>query len=318
MPNLPRAIRATISDTMNKKLKVSDENGWHRDWSDINRLPVTLAAVFCLVMYVFAAIGQSVDTRSILNGVITKTDAINRVSYRLSYRERVYENGKMRTGSSDIRYQKSPRRVYIKTDNGTELLWGPDMNEGDVLVHPPSFPYFNLNLNPDGYWMRKDQHHGIEDVGFDYVSSLLKAAIIRAGDNFSSHFLYKGELTYGSAACYEIDIVAIDFGYKPYVVKKGETVITIARSHSLNEYMTLKHNPQISSYSDVKAGQSLLLPSDFAPRVILYIDKQTLFPVLLRVEDEKGVFEEYVYQDVNVNPNFNPNEFTKDCKDYRF
>lgn len=274
--------------------------------------------ILYLILIAMPCQGQSPDAHSILNEVLANMNKINTLNYKLTYRERVFENGKIRTGSSTIKYQKLPRRVYIKTANGTELLWGPDMNEGDVLAHPSSFPFFTLNLDPDGYWMRKDQHHGIEDVGFDYLAIMLKYTIKRAGDQFNSRFIYKGDTTFDGKECFEINVITPDFTYKSYTVKTGETILTIARAQALNEYLVLKHNPEVSNYTSLKVGKTILLPTDYAPFITLFIDKQKMLPVFLCVEDEKGIFEEYIYRELVINPNFNSDEFSKDYKDYHF
>lgn len=261
---------------------------------------------------------QSPTARDILSKVFETIGTIQTLYYRLEYKERVWESGKMRNDSSITKYQKAPRKLYIKVANGTELLWGPEMNGGDVLVHPNSFPFFNLNLNPNGYFMRKNQHHGVDEMGFDYFKGLVQAAIDRAGTEFDSKFFYQGEVSFNGFQCQEVLMIDPSFKYVPYTVKKGETILTIARALYLNEYTVLKHNPKVSSYSDVKAGQIIQIPTNYAMQVRLYIDKKTMLPVMMRVDDEKGLFEEYDYRELKLNPDFKSEEFTRNYKDYHF
>jgi hypothetical protein len=262
--------------------------------------------------------GGSISPRTILNNVFDKIATIKTLHYQLTYKERVFETGKYRIDSSSIKYQKLPRRIYIKMSNGAELLWGPDVNEGDALIHPNSFPYFNLSLNPDGYWMRKNQHHSIDQIGFDYFESLVKASITRAANNFDTHFFYTGDLTFKGFQCMEIQVLDPDFKFVPYTVKAGETILTIARSLNLNEYLILKHNPKVSSYTDVKPGQIIMIPSNYGMQVKMYIDKNTMLPVMMRIDDEKGLFEEYDYKRLDLNPDIKQEEFSKSYKDYHF
>ncbi|NNM95656.1 MAG: DUF1571 domain-containing protein [Bacteroidia bacterium] len=276
------------------------------------------AAIILLFLLHGAAVAQPDDARAIINKVMEKLGGINTACYQLTYCEKVFETGKMRRGSSDIKYRKTTQRVYMKTENGTELLWGPDLNDGDVLVHPSSFPFFNLSLNPDGYWMRKDQHHGVQDIGFQYLSVVLNAAIKRAGDRFSDYFTYAGDTTLCGTNCLKIKVAAPRFGYIKYKVGKGENIITIARNLALNEYLVLKHNPGTGSYTDVKEGQTILISTDYAPLVELCIDKHTLIPLMLQVNDEKGLFEQYIYRNLVINPAMDESEFSKDYKDYHF
>jgi len=258
------------------------------------------------------------DAHKLLNGLFESIGKIQQLYYKLKYQERVFETGKYRKDSSTAKYQKTPRRIYMKMSNGAELLWGPDMNDGDVLIHPNAFPYFNLNLNPNGYWMRKNQHHSVDVAGFDYFEGLVKAAMAKADKDFDSHFFYLGELTYNGFKCYKLVIIDPNFKFVPYTVLKDETIITIARKLYLNEYMILKHNPKVSSYTDVKEGQSILVPTNYGMEVTMYIDENTMLPVLMRVDDEKGLFEQYEYKELKLNPDIKSEEFSKGYKGYHF
>jgi hypothetical protein len=277
------------------------------------------ALLFIALLAALNSMAQSTDPKDIVNRVFDRISTIHTLCFKLHYKERVYENGKYRNDSSFAKYQKAPRREYIKVSNGTELLWGPDINGGDVLVHPNSFPYFNINLNPDGYYMRKNQHHGIDEMGFDYFKDLVQSAIDRAGKDFNKHFFYQGEITYNAHQCIQLVIIDPEFKYAPYTAKKGETVLSLARSMHLNEYMILKRNPKISSYTEsLKEGQSIQLPTNYGMLVTLYIDKDMLLPVMMRVDDDKGLFEQYDYDNLKLNPTFQDGELTRDYKGYHF
>ena len=56
----------------------------------------------------------------------------------------------------------------------------------------------------------------------------------------------------------------------------------------------------------------------YAKYVLLYIDKDNFLPIGVRVFDDKGLFEQYDYYNLQVNPKFDDAEFTKDYKDYNF
>lgn len=281
--------------------------------------PAVIVLLFSIVFIAFARqpLAQVIDTRALLNTTFDSIDKVKTLYFKLEYKERIYDNGKLRHDSSTTKYQKSPLRIYMKMANGAELLWGPDANDGDVLVHPNSFPYFNLNLNPDGYWMRKNQHHGIDEMGLAYFECLLKAEMNKAGKDYASEFFYQGEVTFGVFRCYHVLLIFPGFKFIPYTVQKGETVLTIAHKLCLNEYMILKYN-KLGSYTDVKVGQTISVPNHYAQQISLYIDKQTMLPVMIRADDDKGLFEEYDYKSLNVNPLFKSEEFSKDYKGYHF
>lgn len=254
--------------------------------------------------------------RTIILNVLKSIAHVHTLIYKLDYMERK-ANGKMRKDSSTIKYQKSPLRIYMKMSNGAEILWGPDMNGGNVLVHPNSFPYFNLDLDPNGSIMRKNQHHGIGVTGYAYFGEILKASMDKAGTGFDSCFLYLGEISFNGYRCYKLAVIDPHFRYIPYVVQKGETILTIARKLYLNEFMIAQHN-NLGSYASVKAGQTIMVPDNYAREILLYIDEKTMLPVMMKVNDDQGLFEEYHFRSVAVNPSISPEEFTKDYKDYHF
>jgi hypothetical protein len=282
------------------------------------RLLLLLLLLFSTPLLSFGPGNSSVEARKILDNLFASIDNIKTLYFKLEYRERLIDNGKFRHDSSTTKYQKLPRRIYMKMSNGAELLWGPDMNDGDVLIHPNGFPYVNLDLNPDGSLMRKNQHHGIYAAGFDYFADLIKASMVRADKDFDSRFFSQGEITYNGFKCQRLLILDPAFKFVPYTVQKGETILTIAKKLSLNEYMILKHNPKVSSYTDIKEGQSILIPTNYGMVVSLYIDETMMLPVMIHVEDEKGLFEEYDYKVLKLNPDFKSEEFSRNYKGYHF
>jgi len=50
----------------------------------------------------------------------------------------------------------------------------------------------------------------------------------------------------------------------------------------------------------------------------LYIDKTNYLPVVQIIYDDKGLFGQYEYNSLIVNPVFAPDEFTSKFKDYKF
>lgn len=203
--------------------------------------------------------------------------------------------------------------------SGPELLWLEGTNNGNALVNPNGFPYIDLNLDPMGSLMRENQHHTVKEVGYDYFADLIRNAIKIAGNAFDSYFKCQGEIEWDNHTCYSIAAEYPDFKYESYAVKKGETLITIARLKHLSEYMLLELNEkEVSNYDDVKTGQMITIPNMYGNKIILYIDKELLVPRVIKVYDEKGLFESYEYRDLEINPKIADEEFTKEYKGYGF
>jgi outer membrane lipoprotein-sorting protein len=74
----------------------------------------------------------------------------------------------------------------------------------------------------------------------------------------------------------------------------------------------------VKGMDDDLGGKTLKVPSSYAKKSVLYIQKDTKIPVYQEMSDDKGLFEKYEYRDVVVNPKFADDEFTTSFSDYRF
>ena len=255
------------------------------------------------------------NNRELIDNIFEAVDNIKTMRFNLQCNERI--KGRMTHYESKVKLQISPRKVYLSL-KGPEVLWVQGQNGGDALVNPGAFPYMNLNLDPYGSIMRKDQHHTIHEMGFQYLADILKDGMKRAGDKLDKYFVVVGEEKLNGRNCYKLAISFPDFAWGTYTVKKGENLTTIARKLRISEYMVLMNNPKRSWYNDVKEGQIIQVPNAYGKLTILLIDKELLLPVSNKVFDDRGLFETYEYHDLEINTTIQPEEFTKDYKDYNF
>ena len=105
---------------------------------------------------------------------------------------------------------------------------------------------------------------------------------------------------------------------KSYKVSGDENIAEIAKKFNVNEYAILELNPECDNYEDVRSGQVIIIPSHYGVKMILYISKKTILPLIVRVYDHKGLFEEYDYTRFQLNPQFANNEFDEDFAEYDF
>jgi outer membrane lipoprotein-sorting protein len=255
------------------------------------------------------------NTRDILNKILEATANIKTLRYDLLRNERI--KGRMSYTESQVKLQVSPRKIYLSM-HGPEVLWIEGTNTGEALVNPGTFPYFNLNLDPMGSLMRKNQHHTLNEIGIQYLADILKDGIKRAGDNINKYFIITGEEIRDGRPCYKLSITFPDFGWEQYTVEKGENITTIARKLHVSEYMILENNPKYSWYNDVKPNQIIKVPNAFARLIMMSIDKEWFFPVSTNVFDDKGLFETYDYKNLKINSVISPEEFTKGYQGYHF
>jgi LysM repeat protein len=253
--------------------------------------------------------------KDVIGKLITAVSRMETMKWNLKVIERI--KGKEKKYGSAVKLRVNPRKLYINV-RGTEVLWLSGTNGGKALVHPNSFPYINLNLDPLGSLMRSEQHHTIYEMGFTYMGEIIKQFEIRAGDKFGDLFKYEGEEEHNYQKCHKITINNPAFTYVNYTVKKGETMISIARKLYVGEYMILENNPKYKDFDGVKEGDVIKVPTSYAKNVTLFIDKLYNVPIGIKVEDDKGLYEQYDYFFLQVNPKIDDAEFTKDYKEYKF
>ncbi len=253
--------------------------------------------------------------RELIDKIFEAVDNIKTMRFNLQCNERI--KGRMTHYESKVKLQVSPRKLYLSL-KGPEVLWIQGQNNGDALVNPGAFPYMNLNLDPYGSLMRKDQHHTIHEMGFQYLADILKDGLKRAGDKLDKYFVIVGDEKLDGRDCYKLAISFPDFAWETYKVKKGENLTTIARKLRVSEYMVLMNNSKISWYNDVKEGQNIFVPNAYGKLTILLIDKEYMVPVSNEVFDDKGLFETYKYFDLQINTPIPAEEFSKTYKGYNF
>ena len=239
---------------------------------------------------------------------------------RLKYSLKIIERGKKGFNhyESSVKLNRKPRKIYLYI-KGIELLWVDGWNNNKAFVKPNSFPYVNLSLDPLGYLMRQDQHHTLNEMGVDYFASIIEFIALKNMDHFDTYFKLEGEERINNRPCYKIIIDNKDFGYENYTVGDNESITSIARKLHISEYMILEVNPKLNDYFHIlKKGQLLKVPNAYAKHVTLYIDQLYFLPISIKILDDKGLFEQYDYHFLQVNPKIEDTEFTKTYKDYKF
>jgi outer membrane lipoprotein-sorting protein len=279
-----------------------------------------LFSCFILItgLFIFSSFylnNHNTDADAIVNKMFAAMQNVKTLQYKLRVTERI--RGKIEARESQVKLQISPRKLYMKIKN-QEVLWVQGTNGGNALINPGTFPYVNLNLDPLGSIMRKDQHHTIHELGFAYIASILKNHLDKHTSDFKKHFFITGEEVFDGKTCYKLSVLMPDFGWETYTVKKGENIVTIARKLHISEYMILENNPNISWYDAVKEDQQIQVPNSYSKYALLLVDKETMLPVSTKLIDDKGLFEAYYYTDLKINAHIPPEEFTRGYKDYNF
>jgi hypothetical protein len=255
--------------------------------------------------------------KDVINKMIASIKDVKGLKYNLKITERAKKGG-YNYYESSVKFNKNPKQVYLYI-KGIELLWLQGKNKGKALVKPNYFPYIAMNLDPMGSLMRQDQHHTLYEMGYDYFGNIIENSAIKLGDKFNDYFTLVGEERINGRPAHKVVIDNKDFKFVDYTIGEGESITSIARKLNVSEYMILERNRKFKDYFDIlEPGKVIQVPTWYCKTVTLWIDSFYFLPIAVKIMDDKGLFEEYNYNFLQVNPKFEEGEFTRDYKDYKF
>ena len=269
-------------------------------------------------LFHFSSFGQK-SVRDIIQRMNTAGSGIRTAAFTIYGEERL-KNGDVFISERNVKLIAKPKKVYfysVKPDPGMEVLWKEGPGE-KMTVNPGGFPYITLHINHNGAIARKDSHHAIHDMGFDYVVKLINYYMQTQGENIFKWAVIKDTLQWQGLTCIHLAIDFKDYPVNNYTVLKGENLSSIAAKLHVNDYMILSMNNSIDDMDDVEEGQRILVPGLYASRIEFYIDMKSWLPVRQLIYDQKGLYEKYEVRKLKVNPVFKPEEFTEEYKDYKF
>jgi outer membrane lipoprotein-sorting protein len=255
----------------------------------------------------------------IVKDMFSKSKQIHSMKYVMKKEERI--DGKMIMQQSSVKLVSHPLKVYLHQElpkKGLEVLYVQGTNSNNAIVNTNGFPWVNLNLDPMGNIMRENQHHTIFESGYPHLMSILEHLTTKYSQHVEGMVSNTGLVNWNGRSCWNISFNNPNFKVSKYTVKEGETILSLSAKAKLSEYMVLELNKDIDGYNDIKAGQVINLPNDYSPKLELIVDKNELIPLVIKVYDEKGLYEHYEYYNVVTNPVFKSNEFEKGYPEYNF
>jgi len=281
--------------------------------SKINRLFSIILSLFSCIMIN----ANAQDSNELLSKMFKKTAQIQTLKYYLIIHQRI--KGIMHIQKAYIKIQRNPLKIYYRQDVGykAELLFIEGQNNNKALVNLRTLPFFNLNLDPYGSLMRKNQHHTIFDADFNYGVGIVEILFNKYKSNNSILINQDGTVLWDGNECYKLILQNLNFAYVDYKVNQGENITSLAAKLKLNDYMILELN-NLSKYYSVKTGQLIKIPNDYAYSMELYLDKQRYIPLYMKIYDDKGLYEQFEFTNVEIDPKFAPDEFSKTFKEYKF
>lgn len=277
-----------------------------------------LTILFAASLFSTSLSAQEVDKHEMFKKMMTTIEGIKTLSFKMDKTERI--KGKMMPGSQDVKLNVKPFKVYLKVhvpNKGAEVLYVEGENKGNCKVNPNAFPYMTLNLDPDGDILRKDQHHSVKQLGFEYTGDLLNHVYNKYKSKINDYVSINGEVTYDGRKCWNVTLTNKEYKIESYTAVAGDDMLKVARKLRLDEYSLLELNGK-KNFDDLKVGETIKVPNSLCKQIEMYIDKETYLPLYQKLFDEKGLMATYEYTKLKINPTFKPEEFTDSYSGYDF
>ena len=276
----------------------------------------TLLLLLTALLWPMKSLAQ--DPMAIMEEMISEIDNIRTLAYSQKKWERV--EGELFYENSVFKMNRKPFKVYMfqyAPRENLEVIYKAGWNGGKAKVNAGKL-IPNLSLDINGSRMRENQHHNITAVGFDQLAQIVRKLKSKYGDKARELIAYKGKVKWDGKTCHKIQMENPNFGWKTYTVKAGEDLLTIAKKYALSEHMILEGNSNVDDYDDVRAGQKIRIPSDYAKKTTFLIDTETMLPIKTVVYDDKGLYARYEFFNLWVNPPFSSEVFDPENDDYGF
>ncbi len=275
-----------------------------------------ISLILFVIFTISIAVAQS--GLDVIKLMIEKNKQVKGLRYILIMQERI--EGKFIKTKMLQKINTTPFKVYLKQDypdKDLELLYVTGLNNGKARVKKNAI--IKVSLDPYGSMIRKNQHNTVFNSGFNYTINIMEFLMKKYADKAEKMVINEGLVKVEDGSiCYKLTLEDPDFKYINYTVKKGETLTSIAKKMYVSDYMILENNPKVDWFDDVEEGDVIKVPTVYAKKTILYIDKSVMLPTIIKIFDDKGLFEQYEFSKLQFNPTFTAEEFSQDNKNYGF
>lgn len=258
--------------------------------------------------------------RIVFNKMIEACNSLETAKFQLRSTERM-PDGKLHESEFYVKLKTHPRKLYLFSrypSSGLEVLWNPDLLGQKMLINPNGFPYINLKFSAYHPLVRKDTHHTIHEIGFDYLVSMIDYYMAFYGDRFFSYLSIKDTVSWEGRSCIVVNFDFTDFDYILYTVSQNENLTSIGNKLHVSDYSLLSLNPSVKEYDDIHPGQIIKVPNFYNRRIEFWVDRATWLPLVQCIYDNTGLFEKYELRNFLFNPEISPDEFTPGYGDYGF
>lgn len=226
------------------------------------------------------------------------------MTYHFFAQERM-DNGKYSKSDVEFKVIANPLKIYADAHlpQSAQLIYDDAVSK-DVKVKKG----LKLNLSPTNSLLMKGVHNPVTRAGFGQIRKILQTSMDqRKGQDLASYVTLIGTVNYDGKDCWKIEINDPDYKIIEYTVQPNEhSVWAIGKKLAISEYKIKELN---DIGDDVKPGQKIKIPSSYAKKTTLFVDKSNYLPIYHKMEDEKGVYEIYEFKDLKLGVNLTDSDF---------
>lgn len=252
----------------------------------------------------------------ILHQVFDSIKNINSVEYKISSIERTSKG--FVTAGSEVKLQTHPLKFYFhNTEKKIEILYNPSISETKTLVRNDNILNISILLDPNNALMRKNQHHTIMDLGFDFIGKAIAFTISKDLEGIN-HLTLHGKCVKNGYSCYLLEYENLSFDYEDYKVGANENISFIAKKLIVNDHIIRYKNNMLNNFGYLKKGEIIKVPNLFCKKAVIYVDDKMMLPVSAALFDDVGLFETYDFNNISLNKQFSELDFDRHNKAYHF
>jgi nucleoid-associated protein YgaU len=222
-----------------------------------------------------------------------------------------------------IKWQR-PQRIYLHEIDGDwkgqEVLYAPGWNRNRIKVHPGTFPYFTLNLDPYGNLAMAHSHHPVPEVSLVRFVALVSDNVRRARARDVGTMRVAGREVLWGRPTLKLEMTTPPTGTTP-TIEKGQTIWDIAKTTGQDMYVILHANRARGWWrpDHPEPGDAVIVPDFYAGGLVLWIDDELKLPIQADLYDHEGnLYEHYEHRDLNVNVGLVDSDFDPKNPAYHF
>jgi outer membrane lipoprotein-sorting protein len=247
--------------------------------------------------------------------------AARSAAYRIVKTERL-RSDKVVIEELAIKYQK-PGRVYVRMVRpvaNREMIFDRTRDKRKLVVHNGQFPDLTLRLDIRGMLATNDQHHTIDNLGFDQSLDVFQGALAEARrEGHGERLEYAGEGVFAGRKVHKVVMLTGRKKARDEPAREDESLFEFARRVGQDPYVIYVANPDIRAlHSDLDEGERYLVPAYYAERCESWHDQETGMPLRQAMYSRGKLYESYEHYDIKLDVPLAEQDFDPDNPSYGF